>query len=73
MHFALKTNSFRILSLIQCNWSGTMKTFLTQIANFALFPSTVSVFDLFFVKKYLLVGAWGMLWAGESVSGSVDQ
>ena len=27
----------------------------------------------FFVKKYLLVGAWGMLWAGESVSGSVDQ
>ena len=26
----------------------------------------------FFVKKYLLVGASGMLWAGESVSGSVD-
>ena len=32
------------------------------------------VFELFFCKKkYLLVGAWGMLWAGESVSGSVDQ
>ena len=41
--------------------------------------------ELFFVKKYLLVGAWGMLWAGGSVvqwfsgsvvqwfSGSVDQ
>ena len=27
----------------------------------------------FFVKKYLLVGASSMLWAGESVSGSVDQ
>ena len=24
----------------------------------------------FFVKKYLLVGASGMLWTGESVSGS---
>ena len=27
----------------------------------------------FFVKKYLLVGASGMLWAGGSVSGSVVQ
>ena len=36
-----------------------------------------SIFELFFVKKYLLVGAWAMLWAGGSVvqwfSGSVDQ
>ena len=32
-----------------------------------------AIFELFFVKKYLLAGAWGMLWAGESVSGSVDQ
>ena len=34
-----------------------------------------TIFELFFVKKYLLVGAWGMLWAGGSVvqwfSGSV--
>ena len=31
-----------------------------------------SIFELFFFKKkYLLVGASGMLWAGESVSGSV--
>ena len=33
------------------------------------------IFELFFVKKSLLVGAWGMLWAGGSVvqwiSGSV--
>ena len=33
--------------------------------------------ELFFVKKYLLVGAWGMLWAGGSAvqwfSGSVVQ
>ena len=28
---------------------------------------------LFSVKKYLLVGASGMLWTGGSVSGSVDQ
>ena len=34
----------------------------------------VSIFELFFCKKKnLLVGASGMLWAGESVSGSVDQ
>ena len=33
-----------------------------------------TIFELFFCKKkYLLVGASGMLWAGESVSGSVDQ
>ena len=33
-----------------------------------------SIFELFFCKKkYLLVGASCMLWAGESVSGSVDQ
>ena len=33
-----------------------------------------NIFELFFfVKKYLLVDASGMLWAGESVSGSVDQ
>ena len=32
------------------------------------------VIELFFCKKkYLLVGASGMLWAGELVSGSVDQ
>ena len=31
-----------------------------------------AIFELFFfVKKYLLVGASGMLWAGGSVSGSV--
>ena len=36
--------------------------------------SSNNVFELFFCKKkYLLVGASGMLWAGESVSGSVDQ
>ena len=37
----------------------------------------VEFFELFFVKKYLLVSAWGMLWAGGSVvqlfSGSVVQ
>ena len=36
-----------------------------------------AIFEIFFVKKYLLVGAWSMLWAGGSVvqwiSGSVDQ
>ena len=40
--------------------------------------SVTDIFELFFVKKkYLLVGAWGMLWAGGSVvqwfSGSVDK
>ena len=38
-------------------------------------PDTFPFFSYFFVKKYLLVGAWGMLWAGGSVvqwiSGSV--
>ena len=29
------------------------------------------IFELFFCKKNTLVGASGMLWAGESVSGSV--
>ena len=34
----------------------------------------LNYFELFFCKKkYLLLGASGMLWAGESVSGSVDQ
>ena len=32
-----------------------------------------SFLSYFFVKKYLLVGALGMLWVGESVSGSVEQ
>ena len=39
--------------------------------------TTGCLFELFFVKKYLLVGAWGMSWAGGSVvqwfNGSVDQ
>ena len=35
--------------------------------------SALLLFELFFVKKYLLVSASGMLWVGESVSGSVDQ
>ena len=39
----------------------------SQICDQTLFLS------YFFVKKYLLVGASSMLWAGESVSGSVDQ
>ena len=39
-----------------------------------MIDSNTSIFELFFCKKkYLLVGASGMLWAGESVSGSVDQ
>ena len=31
------------------------------------------IFELFLVKKYLLVGAPGMLWTGGSVGGSMDQ
>ena len=31
---------------------------------YGLFLALEFIFELFFVKKYLLVGAWGMLWAG---------
>ena len=47
-------------------FSSSKKTYLSWDNN--------NFIDLFFCeKKYLLVGAWGMLWAGESVSVSVDQ
>ena len=32
---------------------------------------TIAIFELFFVKKYLLVGASSMLWTGQRISESV--
>ena len=53
-----------------------MATNLTHL-KYDLSQHNWLVFESFFVKKYLLVSAWGMLWAGGSVdqwfSGSVDQ
>ena len=57
---------------------GTLTSYGVEMTS--LFPNSgffgfaildLMIFELFFfVKKYLLVGASGMLWAGGSVSGS---
>ena len=51
---------------------GIYPPYLGMVNIGALRPcaqETLPLFELFFVKKYLLVGAWGVLWVG----GSVDQ